>query len=101
MRGHSSALSFLLTLNDIVHPEVRKLYPGADAPDSDFETPDPGVLLLGYRAHRRLCALAEGFSVGAARLFGEPVSLDQLRCMIRGDDRCVIYCVFGPVGSGS
>jgi len=24
--------SFVLTLNDIIHPEVRKIYPGADVP---------------------------------------------------------------------
>lgn len=94
--GHSSAQSFLFTLNDIIHPEVRKLYPGADVPDFDFETPRPNVLLLGYRSERQLCALAEGFIFGAATHFGQQVSLDQPSCLIRGDERCVIRCVFLP-----
>ena len=29
--------SFVLTLNEIIHPEVRKLYPGADVPEFDFD----------------------------------------------------------------
>ena len=34
---HRNTRSFLLTLNDIIHPEVRKLYPGADVPDFAYE----------------------------------------------------------------
>jgi len=92
--GHTSAQPFLLTLNDIIHPEVRKLYPGASVPDFDFETPSPDTLLLGYRSERQLCALAEGFILGAAAHFDQHVELDQPECMNRGDERCVIRCVF-------
>ncbi len=31
---HDSARPFVRTLNDIIHPEVRKLYPGADVRSS-------------------------------------------------------------------
>src|SRR5687768_2582444 len=31
-KPHTSTRSFVLTLNSIIHPEVRKLYPGADVP---------------------------------------------------------------------
>lgn len=34
---HTSTRSFLLTLNDVIHPEVRKLYPGADVPVFDYD----------------------------------------------------------------
>jgi len=40
-RGHGATRSFILTLNQIIHPEVRKLYPGADVPVFDFDD-DPG-----------------------------------------------------------
>jgi hypothetical protein len=46
---HASTRSFVLTLNDIIHPEVRKLYPGADVPEFDFDARD-GTLLMGYRS---------------------------------------------------
>jgi hypothetical protein len=92
--GHAAVQPFLLTLNGIIHPEVRKLYPGAIAPDFEFESPSPDVLLIGYRSERRLCVLAEGFIIGAAAHFSQSVSLDQPSCMLRGDDRCVIRGVF-------
>lgn len=93
---HTSTRSFLLTLNDIIHPEVRKLYPGADVPEFGFVVQDEDVLLLQYRSRRRLCALAEGFITGGARYYGESVTLSQPECMLDGADACVLRCVFAP-----
>ncbi len=89
-----SAREFLMTLNDIIHSEVRKLYAGAEVPEFDFEPSSPEVLLLGYRSRRRLCALAEGFVEGTASYYKEQVSIEQPRCMHRGDDRCLIRIAF-------
>ncbi len=83
-----------ITLNDIIHPEVRKLYPDADVPEFEFSGRDDSTLTIGYRSRRRLCELAEGFIEGAADHFGESVALEQPRCMLRGDDDCVISCRF-------
>lgn len=91
--GHGSARSFVLTLNDIIHPEVRKLYPGADVPVFDFEE-DGDTLRIGYRSMRKMCALAEGLLTGAADRFGETVTVTQSECMNRGDDRCVLVSTF-------
>jgi hypothetical protein len=94
--GHTSTRSFLLTLNDIIHPEVRKLYPDADVPVFDFDTPSTnGTLVVGYRSGRKLCELAEGFIQGAAGHFGEQVSIEQPHCMHHGDERCELVCTFG------
>lgn len=75
--GHTSARSFVLTINEIIHPEVRKLFPGADVPMFDFTTPSEDVLELGYVSHRHLCAFAEGLIEGAAAHFGEDVTIEQ------------------------
>ena len=93
---HTSTRAFLLTLNDVIHAEVRKLYPRADVPVFDFETPDDETLILGYHSERKLCALAEGFIIGAAAHFVERVTIDQPKCMNRGDDRCLVRCLFSP-----
>jgi hypothetical protein len=93
---HSSTRPFLLTLNDIIHPEVRKLYPGADVPEFGFDVEGDDVLLLQYRSHRKLCALAEGFIKGAATHYGQSVTMSQPVCMIDGADACVIRCTFAP-----
>ncbi len=91
---HSETRSFLLTLNDIIHPEVRKLYPGADVPEFDFDTLPDGSLRMGYHSHRKLCSFAEGLIEGAASQFGEQVAILQPRCMLRGDETCELEIAF-------
>src|SRR5713226_246431 len=67
---HTSTRPFILSVNNIIHPEVRKIYPGAEVPTFDFrDTPD-GRLLIGYESARKLCALAQGFVEGAAAHYG-------------------------------
>lgn len=88
--AHKTTRTFLLTLNDVIHTEVRKLYPGADVPVFDYDTSSEEVLVMGYKSPRKLCALAEGFIEGAAAHYGEEVALEQPSCMNRGDEKCVI-----------
>jgi hypothetical protein len=87
---HQDVRSFLFTLNDIIHPEVRKLYPGADVPVFGFSTADDGTVTMVYGSPRRLCAFAEGLIEGAAAHFGQTVAIQQPRCMVRGDELCSI-----------
>ena len=95
-KGHASTKSFLLTLNDIIHPEVRKLYPGAQVPTFGFEESADDSLVMRYHSERKLCALAEGFVLGAATHFGERAGIEQPECMHRGDADCVLQCTFSP-----
>ena len=90
---HASTRSFVLTLNDIIHPEVRKLYPGIDVPEFDFGVRGE-LLVMGYRSSRKLCAFAEGLLLGAADHYGERLTIEQPSCMLRGDDRCVLEIAF-------
>ena len=95
-RTQPTTREFLLTLNHIIHPEVRKLYPGADVPHFDFDSSTPDMLRIGYRSRRQLCALAHGFIEGAADMYHEQVTVHQARCMHRGDDKCVLEVAFAP-----
>lgn len=90
---HDSTRPFVLTLNEIIHPEVRKLYPGADVPVFDFASRN-GLLVMGYRSPRKLCAFAEGLLHGAADHYGERLTIGQPQCMNRGDDRCLLEIAF-------
>jgi len=87
---HKSTVPFLLTLNDVIHPAVRQFYPGADVPDFDFEVMGDHELVMGYRSKRRLCAFAEGLIEGAADHYGEKAVITQTKCMLRGDQKCVL-----------
>ena len=94
--SQTSTRSFILTLNDIIHPEIRRQYPGAHVPVFDFDTSSPDVLKLGYQSPRKLCALAHGFIEGAADQYGETVDVEQTECMHRGDAKCVFCLRFRP-----
>jgi hypothetical protein len=97
---HTTTRSFILTLNDIIHPEVRKIYPGADVPEFDFDTSSEEVLVMGYQSPRKMCALAQGLIEGAAAYFGEEATVEQPRCMHRGDEKCVFRITFKPRQDG-
>jgi Haem-NO-binding len=88
--GHDDTRTFVGTLNDIIHPEVRKLYPGADVPAFGFHASDDGSITIRYESPRRMCALAEGLIEGAATEFGQVARIDQPDCMLRGDELCTI-----------
>ena len=92
--SQNSTRSFILTLNDIIHPEVRRQFPGADVPIFDFDTSAPDALTVGYQSPRKLCALAHGFIEGAADHYGETVEVEQVTCMHRGDAKCVFQLTF-------
>ena len=94
---HRHTRRFLLTLNDVIHSEVRKLYPGADAPMFEFLDSgggDHSDLTIHYRSRRQLCKLAEGIILGAADYFGEKANVQQRECLLNGDDHCSIHCEF-------
>lgn len=97
---HTQTRAFLLTLNDIIHPEVRKIYPGADVPVFDFDTSQEDRLAIGYESARQLCAFAEGLIEGAATHYGEQVEISQPQCMKRGGERCLLVCSFKPTPPG-
>jgi hypothetical protein len=93
---HRDARSFALTLNTIIHPEVRKVYPGANPPEFDFDSSVPDVLLIGYQSPRRLCSLAQGFLEGAADHYGQELVYEHLQCMRHGADKCLSRVRFSP-----
>ena len=81
------ARSFILSVNTIIHPEVRKLYAGAGCPHFHFsETPD--TLTLGYQSARQLCDLAHGFIDGVAAHYGETLTFHETSCMHEGAPSC-------------
>ena len=88
--AHQTTVSFLRSLNGVIHPEVRKLFSGANCPHFAFSTRADGALLLGYASARRLCDLAHGFIEGAADYYQEAPVLEHLSCMHHGDAKCLM-----------
>ncbi|MBV9784229.1 MAG: heme NO-binding domain-containing protein [Acidisphaera sp.] len=88
--AHQSVMPFILSVNGIIHPEVRKLYSGAHCPNFSFEETPDGALLMGYDSPRRLCGLAHGFIEGAANHYDQAIEVAHLQCMHQGDPRCLL-----------
>lgn len=85
---HTDCRGFLGSLNEVIHPEVRKLYEGAEPPLFVMTDGDDGSLLMEYHSNRSMCALAEGLILGTADYYGHPVTVTQPMCKLRGAPHC-------------
>ncbi|MEM6708778.1 MAG: heme NO-binding domain-containing protein [Pseudomonadota bacterium] len=94
--GHRCLKSFLLTVDEVVHVEVRKLYPEANLPEFRYEDRGDNSLTMIYRSPRKLCGLAEGLIAGSAKHFGQRYTLRHDVCMHRGSDHCVLELTLLP-----
>ncbi len=84
---HTSSRSFVLSVNSIIHPEVRKLYAGASCPFFHFREGEGGSVTMGYGSSRRMCDLAHGFVKGASNIFCEEVTIEHHACMNHGAEK--------------
>ncbi|MFQ5863999.1 MAG: heme NO-binding domain-containing protein [bacterium] len=73
--GVATAFSFLESIEEIIHSEVRKLYPDAELPTFEFDTSEQGRLSMIYSSERGLADLAEGLILGCIDHFGERIEL--------------------------
>lgn len=91
---------FLKSIDQVIHVEVRKLYPDAGLPTIQCE--DSGKenqLTLIYNSPRKLCRLAEGLISGAAQHFKMNVQMNHSICMHQGAHACRIELTFEQAGS--
>lgn len=93
---HPEVTSLLFSLNDVIHPEVRKLNPEANPPRFDFVELGPDDLLVSYHSHRPLCALADGMIRGAATWYGQRAAVVHDACTRQGAPHCRLRCTFTP-----
>ena len=82
--------TLMARLDDVIHPEVLKLYPEATPPAFAVESSDEHAMTLRYTSPRQLCFLAEGLIAGAAAHFDTAVTVSQSECVHEGGSSCVI-----------
>jgi len=58
--AHNEPLSFLESIDNHIHVEVRKLYPDADLPKFTTENDEDGNFNMIYNSERKMGGLAEG-----------------------------------------
>lgn len=81
-------IEFLKSIEDVIHKEVRKLYPNPNLPSLEWQQPAKNALTLFYKSPRKLCHLAEGLIKGAAKQYDVKYTLQHDICMHDGSDHC-------------
>lgn len=70
-----SSFELFSSLDDIIHPEVLKLYPDAELPNFDARRLSESQLLLKYSSCRPFAYMAEGLILGASDYYHENLSV--------------------------
>lgn len=83
--------SFLLTVDRVIHVEVRKLHPDANLPSFEYIDSADDELTMIYSSPRKMCMLAEGLISGAAKHFDTSYTLEHNKCMHNGEDFCELH----------
>jgi len=76
-KGQTDAFVFLAGIEDVIHAEVRKLYPDAELPRFEVEHHDDRRLVIIYSSGRHFEDLAEGLIAGCIAHFGCSVMLHR------------------------
>ena len=71
----SSLFPFLDSIEKYIHPEVLKLYPGAELPTFSSEMKNENEMLLNYMSSRKMSDVAIGLIKGASKYFKEGVEI--------------------------
>lgn len=82
---------FLLTVDSVIHVEVKKLQPEASLPSFEYKDQAENELTMLYSSPRKLCMLAEGLIAGAANFYKTQYTLTHGKCMHNGDDHCEMH----------
>lgn len=70
-----NAFDLLSRLDDVIHPEVLKLYPDAQLPRFDTLDVSENTIVLLYRSSRHFEVLAQGLVHGCMEHFGESANV--------------------------
>lgn len=91
--SHTELIEFLLSVDSVIHTEVKKLYPDSTTPDFEYDHSNPDQLIMYYRSPRKLCFLAEGLIDAAAEYFNTPHHIEHNVCMHDGADHCELKVI--------
>lgn len=83
-------IKFLVSVDQIIHVEVRKLFPDAGLPTFDYSDENENSLTMIYQSPRKLCQLAEGLISGSAKHFNQNYKMTHDPCMHNGSDHCAL-----------
>lgn len=77
IEGMRNSFELLTQIEDVIHVNVRKLYPDAELPRFEVEQPSADQLVLHYQSERGLADVAEGLMRGCFAHFEETIELER------------------------
>ncbi|KAB7883061.1 heme NO-binding domain-containing protein [Poseidonibacter ostreae] len=72
-----SSLDLISKVDNIIHPEVEKLYPGADLPKFNLINRSENKVVIDYISSKHLEPFAIGLMKGSAKNFNEKIIISQ------------------------
>lgn len=75
--GKNNPLEFINSVHDIIHVEVRKLYPDAELPDFKTISFNDNELVIDYISHRQMEEFAVGLMEGCAAHYQQEIDIQK------------------------
>ncbi len=89
-----NAKSFLKSVDQLIHVEVKKLYPGAATPEFSYEDSAENQLSMTYRSPRKLYTFAKGLIKGTASYYHTNIDINMHIHEDGKDDYCRFLLTF-------
>lgn len=93
LEGHAHPKTFLVSIDSVIHVEVRKLFKGAVTPRITC-TDDGETFVMHYQSSRKVCPLFTGLLAGAGQHFQVPITWEEKSCMNAGAESCTFDLKF-------
>jgi len=74
-KANNNTFDFLISVENLIHIEVRKLYPDAELPSFKFDSPSDDTLVIYYESNRPLADLAHGLIEATIKHYGEDIEI--------------------------
>lgn len=95
LEGHVHPKSFLLSVESVIHVEVKKLMTESSLPEFIYFDTQEDQLGIEYRSKRRLCPLMKGILMGVAEHFKTDMNIEHPECLHSAGSRCLFSIEFG------
>lgn len=83
-------LDVLENTEKTIHDVVRINQKGSTPPYLHATRTSADEVAILYTSPRKLCSVAKGITRGIANHYGEAITIDDSRCMLRGDGDCLL-----------
>jgi hypothetical protein len=86
VENYNNTFDFIAHVDDVVHPEVKKLYPDTELPEFELVSRNENELVTIYSSSKPLMDLARGLMIGCATFYGENLDI-QYEVLPKTDDK--------------